>query len=327
MKKTSAALAATLTCALGFSVLQSGTAEAVTLKKVSLNKTATSIGTLAAKSCDAGLTAYTVLQGMTSGGGYFYAIFNNPKKDAGGASDAVGATVLTKWHFDADTGKPICDAHMENLPLGHGNDIAYHPDFANAGPTLLIPKGKESVGNSGIALVNADTLAALGSTNIKKHTLSGLCYSSQPAGTAYRYVLRRGKNMYVYKEDLSTHTPLLKSEKKLRALSLPAGTADQGLDCSKDNIYSVRSISGHSNTVNYITQYTWAGTYKKSLTYKSKATLETCVKPCPKKASKRKYEKNSASEEVEGVFHIDGQYYMGINHNSGGDDLLFAIKW
>lgn len=279
-------------------ILPTGTAQAVDSKAVS-----TSVyWNLKATSCGS-YSSFTVMEGLVSDGTNLFVVFGVPSSNA--LHEKRGGTVLTTWSLANGT----CLRATPNLDLGHANDIAYHPNYAGGGPTLLIPKGtkggdNESIKNK-IAVVRLNTYTQSADITMNGRKLSGLCYSS----AAQKFVLRYDNDVYYYPE--VNNAPKTSSESHFTVATI-SGTGEQGLDCSGSYVYSLRSIAGTTGKTNYIQQYSWAGSAIKNLTYASSTTLEPT---------------NSSSVEIEGVFHIGDQFYMGINRNSGGQDTLNWLDW
>lgn len=294
MKKTLLSLLALMLTA-SMSILNAGIAHAVAIDPPVKWKD------IKAGNCPGGDGKFTVLQGTAGAGSYIYAIFSVPSSHD--KANKAGGTLVTKWRV----GDGACIAARGEVDLGHGNDIAYHANYAGQGAALLIPKGTNSVESKSVVVLKASDLSNFPTGFTSPTNASGICYSS----VAKKFAIRFKKTVYVYAET-SSRTRGSKVAEFAVAVTTDVSTGGQGLDCSGSNVYDVRSIAGETGKTNYIYQYSWGGTYRKVLTYGAGATL----KPT-----------NSTSREVEGIFHIGDQFYMAVNRNSGGADTLYTIGW
>jgi hypothetical protein len=274
---------------------------------------ATKVSEVKAATCNGALSKYQVLQSATSDGTSIYIVFAVASSDS--KSNKTGGTVLTKWTSDAKR----CIGWNNKLNLGHANSVTYHPNYSGTGAALLVPRGTKSKKNTGIVVVDANTLnqrsvIQLTNRSAKNKTkkapalnMSGLCYSSG------KYAARIGGKMYVYNESaaLKPNSFFTRSFK----VATVAGTGEQGIDCDAANIYGGRAISGTKGKTNYIHVYSWSGKRGRTLTFPGKATLRGANK--------------GKAVELESVFHIGSQFYLATNSNFSGKfkDAIYTIRW
>lgn len=313
MKRIAAVVAAlALTCA--GTVLQTGTSQAKTVGITTGTETV-----VAARDCvtDTSLDAYTVLDGTANDGAFLYAIFSVPSKNA--SFEKRGGTVLTRWKLNGGLDGATCDLWNNDIDLGHGNDITWVPRYGEAGaPVLLIPKGvqkkdaKKAKHRSKKVVVVSTTDLTTVATLAFPHNLSGLCYR---AGSGpYHYAARFQNRVYLYKQD-ATSRPVIPKKAHSFAVHYDKTSGEQGLYCTNAYVYSVRSVSDRTpkkgtHYYSYIYRYRWGASKPLILRYDAGANLK---KP------------NAVAREVESLFQVGTQAYLGVNRNSGGNDAFVPV--
>lgn len=313
MRRTAAAVTAfALVCA--GAILQAGTAQAKTVNVATGAETV-----VAARACvtDASLDAYTVLDGTASAGDSLYAVFSVPSTHP--SFEKRGGTVLTRWNISTGVAGATCEAWNNDIDLGHGNDITWVPSYGDAGtPVLMIPKGvqkkdakKAKHRSKKVVVVNPADLTAV-TTLTFPHNLSGLCYRA--GGSPYHYAAHFQDRIYLYKQD-ATSRPVIPKKPHSFAVHYDTTSGEQGLFCTSSYVYSVRSVSDRTPKKNkhyysYIYRYRWGASKPLILRYDAGASL--------KKA-------NSVAREVESLFQVGTQAYLGVNRNRGGADAFLPI--
>jgi hypothetical protein len=240
----------------------------------------------------------TVMQGMVAGpGGQLYIVFTGK---------AGSNPVLSRWTRSGSswsTTSWICTGPPADFPaIGHGNDLAYHPNYGGNGPAILVTKGTQTSARSDdflvVPLYSDGTIkgSAYNSTVDLPMDISGLCYSA----TAGKYVARRLDNMWTHPSSgsLGSGWTLVNSN-----ITSHANRADQGIDCSENNVWNTRSIaSGNSDDAwNWVYQYNWSG-----------KDVESDIG----------IPGTSMTEEIEDVTHIGDDFFISINRNDGASDLV-----
>lgn len=248
-------------------------------------------------SCKAGRT---VMQGMVAGpGGQLYIIFTK----------AAGAEpVLSRWLPDDSTPDGdfwICAGAPKSIPaLGHGNDLAYNPNYLGQGPALIAAQGTQSAYPSNkvtIVRLNADgSFGTTGEVVLPIGNISGFCYSATAAGGAGKYAARLSGKLWTHPGAgaLTSGWTLVKSN-----LTTNNNRSDQGLDCSENNIWNAKSINTSTPATgwNWVYQYNWSG-----------ADVESDIG----------IPGNSLTDEIEDITHVGSGFYVGINRNGGNADSV-----
>ncbi|SDJ45159.1 hypothetical protein [Streptomyces indicus] len=242
----------------------------------------------------------TVMQGMVAGpGGQLYIIFTK----AGGAEP-----VLSRWLRDGtawDGASWTCAGAPTSIPaLGHGNDLAYHPDYRGQGPALIATQGSQSAFPSAdVAIVHLNASGTIGSTEVVRlpiGNISGLCYSATAAGGAGKYAARRLGNLWTHPGSgaLTSGWTLVKTN-----LTSHDNRSDQGIDCSENYIWNTKSIntSTPSTGWNWVYQYNWSG-----------GDVESDIG----------IPGNNLVDEIEDITHIGGEFFVGVNRNDGRADSV-----
>jgi hypothetical protein len=242
----------------------------------------------------------TVMQGMVAGpGGQLYIIFTK----AGGADP-----VLSRWLRDGSTWDGTswtCAGAPTSIPeLGHGNDLAYNPDYLGQGPALIATQGSQSAfpsDNVAIVHLNAGgTIGAREVVDLSTGNISGLCYSATAANGAGRYAARRLGTLWTHPGagSLSSGWTQVTS-----SLTSHDNRSDQGLDCSENYIWNTKSINTSTPTTgwNWVYQYNWSG-----------GDVESDIG----------IPGNNLADEIEDVTHIGGDFFVGVNRNNGVADSV-----
>jgi len=245
--------------------------------------------------CKAGRT---VMQGMTVGpNNTLYIIFTK----------AQGAEpVISRWTRDGsawDGNSWVCAGAPRSTPeVGHGNDLAYHPNYLSRGPALLATKGSQSSFLSpqvGVIPLNTDgTFGGSGPATVTlPMNISGLCFSA----TANKYVARRLTSMWTHAigGDLTSGWTLQRSN-----LTIHDNRSDQGLDCSENYVWNTNSIKPGDTPAdawNWVYQYNWSG-----------ANAETDIGVTG----------NNDTDEIEDITHVGSDFFIGINRNGGLADYV-----
>ncbi len=252
--------------------------------------------------CKAGRT---VMQGMVAGpGGQLYIVFTK----AGGAEP-----VLSRWLRDGsawDGASWICAGAPASIPaLGHGNDLAYHPNYLGQGPALIATQGSQSdFPSDDVTIVHLSSSGTIGASEVvdlPTGNISGLCYSATAAGGAGKYAARRLGSLWTHpgSGSLSTGWTLVKSN-----LTSHDNRSDQGLDCSENYIWNTRSINGSTPITgwNWVYQYNWSG-----------GDVESDIG----------IPGNKLADEIEDVTHIGSEFFVGVNRNDGiADSVMVFIE-
>jgi hypothetical protein len=247
--------------------------------------------------CKAGRT---VMQGMVAGpGGQLYIVFTK----------AAGAEpVLSRWLRDGATGDGaswICAGAPTSIPaLGHGNDLAYNPNYLGEGPALLATQGSQSAFPSDkvtIVRLNADgSFGTTAEVRLSTGNISGLCYSATAAGGAGEYAARRLGSLWTHPGAgaLTDGWTLVKDN-----LTSHDNHSDQGIDCSENYLWNTRSINDSTPAPgwNLVYQYNWSG-----------ADVESDIG----------IPGNNLTDEIEDVTHVGSEFFVGINRNGGLADSV-----
>lgn len=239
---------------------------------------------------------HNVMQGMaTDLGTNLYVVFTQ----AGGMDP-----ILTWWTRSAApywTCQKVMSS-VNGINLGHANDITFQSDYLGS-PALLIARGTGGSPSKNIAVVSLAASGepiSQGADLILATAVSGLCYSGTANGGAGYYAGHLTTSVYRFTKVSGKPS----SSYTTRSLSVLAANADQGTDCSANNIWIARSIeAGGSSTVdNHVYQIGWTGGLIADIKVEGYGTL---------KAS------NWVTEEVEDVTHIGSDFFVGINRNTG----------
>ncbi|MFG2169253.1 hypothetical protein [Micromonospora chersina] len=247
--------------------------------------------------CKAGRT---VMQGMVAGpGGQLYIVFTK----------AAGAEpVLSRWLRDGSTWDGtswFCAGAPTSMPtLGHGNDLAYNPNYLGQGPALIATQGSQSAFLSDkvtIVRLNADgSFGTTGEVSLPIGNISGLCYSATAAGGAGTYAARRLGNLWTHPGAgaLTSGWTLAKSN-----LTSHDNRSDQGTDCSENYIWNTKSINTSTPATgwNWVYQYNWSG-----------GDVESDIG----------IPGNNLTDEIEDVTHVGSEFFVGINRNDGLADSV-----
>ncbi|WP_424217204.1 hypothetical protein ACN20G_34530 (plasmid) [Streptomyces sp. BI20] len=242
----------------------------------------------------------TVMQGMVAGpGGRLYIVFTK----AGGEEP-----VLSTWSRDGsawDGTSWTCAGAPTSIPaLGHGNDLAYHPDYRGEGPALIATQGSQSAfPSANVAVVRLDASGSVGATEVVRlpiGNISGFCYSATAADGAGKFAARRAGSLWTHpgSGSLTSGWTLVKSN-----LTSHDNRSDQGIDCSENYIWNTKSIntSTPADGWNWVYQYNWSG-----------GDVESDI-GIPGK---------NLEDEIEDVTHIGGEFFVGVNRNEGASDLV-----
>ena len=247
--------------------------------------------------CKAGRT---VMQGMVAGpGGQLYVVFTK----------AAGAEpVLSRWLRDGSTwdgASWACAGAPTSIPtLGHGNDLAYNPNYLGQGPALIATQGSQSAFPSNkvtIVRLNANgSFGTTGEVRLPIGNISGLCYSATAAGGAGKYAARRLGSLWTHPGAgaLTSGWTLVKSN-----LTSHDNRSDQGIDCSENNIWNTKSINDTTPATgwNWVYQYNWSG-----------GDVESDIG----------IPGNNVTDEIEDVTHVGSEFFVGINRNDGLADSV-----
>lgn len=236
-----------------------------------------------------------VMQGMVSNGkDTLYILFTHEK----GANPVIARWVNINGVWTCNK----AETKTSGLNVGHGQDLAYQANYANSGrAALLITKGVTATSgrddNIAVVLLNGNGTIGTQTNDIDlPKDVTGFCYSA--TAPTYHYAARFTGTLYLFKEVKGKPDT---GHMKTVGIAIPGHTADQGLDCSKNFIWSSRSImDGDSHVINYVYQYTWAGKIVQ------KITAVTSPKPLGVKGAK----------EIEDVTHISTDFYIGVNRNN-----------
>ncbi|WP_328853283.1 hypothetical protein OG994_12200 [Micromonospora globbae] len=291
MKKL-ASVASVLALSVGIAVAPAGSAQAATDRSGAVRLTIPN-----SSPCKAGRT---VMQGMVAGpGGQLYIVFTK----------AAGAEpVLSRWLRDGSTWDStswVCAGAPTPMPtLGHGNDLAYNPNYLGQGPALIATQGSQSAFLSDkvtIVRLNADgTFGATGEVRLPIGNISGLCYSATAAGGAGKYAARRLGSLWTHPGAgaLTSGWTLVKSN-----LTSHANRSDQGIDCSENYIWNTKSINTSTPATgwNWVYQYNWSG-----------GDVESDLG----------IPGNNLTDEIEDVTHVGSEFFVGINRNDGLADSV-----
>jgi hypothetical protein len=239
----------------------------------------------------------TVMQGMVVGpGNQLYIVFTG-----GSGSNPV----LSRWTRNGtswSTSSWVCTGAPADIPeIEHGNDLAYHPNFDGLGPAILVTKGTQtSALSDGVLVVPLNSNGTLQNYIYTVHlpmNISGLCFSA----TAGKYVARWRNNMWTHSSSgsLGSGWRLVNS-----SVTTHSDRADQGIDCSENNVWNTRSIIGDTNSVNawnWVYQYNWSGN-----------DVESDIG----------VPGNNLTEEIEDVTHIGSDFFISVNRNDGASDFV-----
>jgi len=242
----------------------------------------------------------TVMQGMVAGpGGQLYIIFTK----AGGAEP-----VLSRWLRDGSTwdgASWTCAGAPTSIPaLGHGNDLAYQPDYRGQGPALIATQGSESAYPSAdVTIIHLNSSGSIGASeevHLPVGNISGLCYSATAADGAGKYAARRSGYLWTHPGagSLTSGWTLVKSN-----LTSHDNRSDQGTDCSENYIWNTKSINSSTPETgwNWVYQYNWSG-----------GDVEGDIG----------IPGNGLIDEIEDVTHIGSDFFIGVNRNSGSPDSV-----
>ncbi|MFJ2746164.1 hypothetical protein ACIO3O_41620 [Streptomyces sp. NPDC087440] len=242
----------------------------------------------------------TVMQGMVAGaGGQLYIVFTK----AGGKEP-----VLSRWLRDGsgwDGTSWTCAGAPTPIPtLGHGNDLAYHPNYRGQGPAVIATQGSQSAFPSpDVTIVHLDASGSVGASEVVRlpiGNISGFCYSATAAGGAGKYVARRLGNLWTHPGtgSLTSGWTLVKSN-----LTSHDNRSDQGIDCSENYIWNTKSINTSTPVTgwNWVYQYNWSGGDVESDIGVPGAEL---------------------ADEIEDVTHVGGDFFIGVNRNEGNPDSV-----
>ncbi|MFF8507767.1 hypothetical protein ACF064_06720 [Streptomyces sp. NPDC015492] len=242
----------------------------------------------------------TVMQGMVAGaGGQLYIVFTK----AGGEEP-----VLSRWLRDGSTwdgSSWTCAGAPTSIPaLGHGNDLAYHPNYQGQGPALIATQGSQSAFPSDdVAIVHLDSSGAIGASEVVHlpiGNISGLCYSATAAGGAGKYAARRAGNLWTHpgSGSLTSGWTLVKSN-----LTSHDNRSDQGIDCSENYIWNTKSINTSTPVTgwNWVYQYNWSG-----------GDVESDIG----------IPGNDLIDEIEDITHVGSDFFISVNRNDGAADSV-----
>lgn len=237
---------------------------------------------------------HDVMQGsVTDGKRNLYIVFTK----------AEGAEpVLTRWtHSDTDaaTAYWVCQQVVPGLDIGHANDLAYQEDYNGVGKALLITRGIESAPSPRIGVV---PLASDGSIRGYQATdivlpvgVSGFCHSATANSGNGGYVGQLKTKVFVFEKwgggPSTSYTT--------RTFSSLDGNADQGMDCSANNIWLGRSINEASDTANHVFQIQWSGSSIETITVDAIG----------------QFKRDTKAEEIEDIFHNGSSFFVGLNRN------------
>ncbi|MFI7388071.1 hypothetical protein [Streptomyces sp. NPDC049813] len=247
--------------------------------------------------CKAGRT---VMQGMVAGpGGQLYIVFTK----AGGAEP-----VLSRWLRDGSTwdgASWTCAGAPTSIPaLGHGNDLAYQPDYRGQGPALIATQGSQSAFPSAdVTIVHLDPSGSIGTNEVVRlpiGNISGFCYSATAADGAGKYAARRLGNLWTHAGSgalTSGWTPVRSN------LTSHDNRSDQGIDCSENYIWNAKSINTSTPDTgwNWVYQYNWSG-----------ADVESDIG----------IPGNGLTDEIEDITHIGSDFFVGVNRNGTSADSV-----
>ncbi|MFI7342479.1 hypothetical protein ACIBUY_31615 [Streptomyces sp. NPDC050085] len=247
--------------------------------------------------CKAGRT---VMQGMVAGaGGQLYIIFTK----AGGAEP-----VLSRWLRDGSTwdgASWTCAGAPTSIPaLGHGNDLAYHPNYQGQGAALIATQGSQSeYPSDDVTVIHLNSSGAVGASEVvhlPTGDISGLCYSATAAGGAGKYAARRAGSLWTHPGAGSLTSGWTRVETSLTSHD---NRSDQGTDCSENYIWNTKSINKSTPTTgwNWVYQYNWSG-----------GDVESDIG----------IPGNDLADEIEDITHIGGDFFIGVNRNGGSADSV-----
>jgi hypothetical protein len=242
----------------------------------------------------------TVMQGMVTGpGDQLYIVFTK----------AAGAEpVLSRWVRDGSTwdgASWTCAGTPTPIPsIGHGNDLAYNANYLGQGPALIATQGSQSAFLSDkvtIVRLNANgTINSTGEVRLSTGNISGLCYSATAAGDAGEYAARRLGSLWTHPGAgaLTSGWTLVKSN-----LTSHDNRSDQGMDCSKNYIWSTKSINDSTPATgwNWVYQYNWSG-----------GDVESDIG----------IPGSDGVDEIEDITHVGSEFFVGINRNKGLADTV-----
>jgi hypothetical protein len=245
----------------------------------------------------------TVLEGMVAGpGGQLYIIFSK---------GSTGEPVLSRWLRDGSTwdgASWVCSGAPVSMPeLGHGNDLAYNPDYLGGGPALIATQGSQSAfPDDDVTIVHLGSDGSIGSTQVvdlPTGNISGLCYSATAAGGAGKYAARRLGSLWTHPGSgaLTSGWTLVKSN-----LTYHDNRSDQGIDCSENYIWNTNSINTNTPDTgwNWVYQYNWSG-----------GDVESDIG----------IPGNNLTDEIEDITHVGGEFFVGINRNGGLADSVKVL--
>ncbi|WP_159012136.1 hypothetical protein [Streptomyces sp. NRRL F-5123] len=242
----------------------------------------------------------TVMEGMVKGpDSQLYIIFTK----AGGAEP-----VLSRWLRDGtawDGASWTCAGAPTSMPaVGHGNDLAYNPDYLGTGPALIATQGSQSAYPSAdVGIIHLSSSGAIGASEVVHlpiGNISGLCYSDTAAGGAGKYAARRLGSLWTHPGSgaLTSGWTLVKSN-----LTIHDNRSDQGIDCSENYIWNSNSINTSTPDTgwNWVYQYNWSG-----------GDVESDIG----------IPGNNLTDELEDITHVGSDFFVGINRNGGSPDSV-----
>ncbi|MEV5610531.1 hypothetical protein [Streptomyces sp. NPDC052225] len=247
--------------------------------------------------CKAGRT---VMQGMVAGpGGQLYIIFTK-----GGGAEPV----LSRWLRDGSTwdgASWTCAGTPTSIPaLGHGNDLAYHPNYLGQGPALIATQGSQSeYPSADVTVVHLNSAGAVGASEVVHlpvGNISGFCYSATAADGAGKYAARRAGYLWTHSGSGSLTSGWTRVTSNLTSHD---NRSDQGIDCSENYIWNTKSINTSTPETgwNWVYQYNWSG-----------GDVESDIG----------IPGNNLVDEIEDVTHIGSDFFIGVNRNDGNDDSV-----
>jgi hypothetical protein len=238
------------------------------------------------------------MQGMVAGpGGQLYIIFTK----AAGAEPVLSRWLRTGSTWTADSW--TCAGDTKPIPtLGHGNDLAYNPNYLGQGPAVIATQGSQSTYLSNkVTIVRLGANGSIGTASEVSlpMNISGLCYSATAAAGG-KYAARRLGSLWTHpgSSALTSNWTLETSN-----LTNHDNRSDQGLDCSENNIWSTKSINTSTPTTgwNWVYQYNWSG-----------GDVESDIG----------IPSNDLTNEIEDITHVGSDFFVGVNRNDGYADSV-----
>jgi hypothetical protein len=239
------------------------------------------------------------MEGMVAGAdGQLYIIFSK---------GSAGEPVLSRWVRDGSTwdgASWTCAGPPVPMPeLGHGNDLAYNPDYLGQGPALIAAQGSQSAFLSDdVTIVHLNADGSAGATEIVDlpDNISGLCFSATADGGAGEYAARRLGSLWTHPGAGSLESGWTQVSSTLTSR---VGRSDQGMDCTENYIWNTRSINTTTPDAgwNLVYQYDWSG---------SDVESDLGIPG------------NNLTDEIEDITHIGSDFFIGVNRNGGKADSV-----